>query len=203
MWQNEFGLNEGMPLHLEKKAIRVLGIAESFRKEQKYSTLAGVVMRSDLVIDGFARSKLKVSGSDATSSTIDLYGRLHRNDINAIMISGSVLSLYNVLDIDEIYKELKIPVVALSFNKSRSNLVENIESRFPEKIAKEKINLLEKLGPSSRMRLETGYDVYVRNAGISDDLSKRLLNKFTLQGSLPEPVRVARLLAKSIATVRN
>ncbi|HVB11883.1 MAG TPA: DUF99 family protein [Nitrososphaerales archaeon] len=192
-----------MTLHLEKKAIRVLGIAESFRKEEKYSTLAGVVIRSDLVIDGFAHSKLKVSGSDATSSTIDLYGHLHRNDINAIMISGSVLSLYNVLDIDEIYKELKIPVVALSFSKSKSNLVENIESRFPEKIAKGKINLLEKLGPSSRMRLETGYDVYVRNAGISDDLSKRLLNKFTLQGSLPEPVRVARLLAKSIATVRN
>ncbi|MHB1868126.1 MAG: endonuclease dU [Nitrososphaerales archaeon] len=192
-----------MTLHLEKKAIRVLGIAESFRKEQKYSTLAGVVMRSDLVIDGFAHSKLKVSGSDATSSTIDLYRRLHRNDINAIMISGSVLSLYNVLDIDEIYKELKIPVVALSFSKSRSNLAENIESRFPEKIAKEKINLLEKLGPSSRLRLETGYDVYVRNAGISDDLSRRLLNKFTLQGSLPEPVRVARLLAKSIATAKK
>ena len=106
--QNASGLNKvDMTLHLEKKAIRVLGIAESFRKEQKYSTLAGVVMRSDLVIDGFAHSRLKVSGSDATSSTLDLYGQLHRNDINAIMISGSVLSLYNVLDIDEIFKELE------------------------------------------------------------------------------------------------
>ena len=36
-----------------KKAIRALGIAESFRKEDRYSTLAGVVMRSDLIIDGF------------------------------------------------------------------------------------------------------------------------------------------------------
>ena len=142
-----------MTLHLEKKAIRVLGIAESFRKDQEYSTLAGVVMRSDLVIDGFANTRLRVSGSDSTNSTINLFKKLKRNDINAIMISGSVLSLYNVLDIDKIYNEIKIPVVALSFSKSKANLAENIRERFPEKAAKEKIRLLEKLGRSSRMRL--------------------------------------------------
>src|SRR5271169_6740705 len=124
-----------MTLHLEKKAIRVLGIAESFRKDQEYSTLAGVVMRSDLVIDGFTNTRLRVSGSDSTKATLNLFQKLQRNDINAIMISGSVLSLYNVLDIDEIYKEIKIPVVALSFSKSRSNLAQNIRERFQEKVA--------------------------------------------------------------------
>jgi uncharacterized protein len=187
-----------MTLHLEKKAIRALGIAESFRKDQEFSTLAGVVMRSDLVIDGFASTRLRLAGSDSTNSTIRLFKKLERNDVNAIIISGSVLSLYNVLDIDKIHKEVKIPVVALSFSKSRSNLVENIRTRFPDKVAKEKIRLLERLGNSSRVRLVTGYEVFVRNAGINEDLSKKLLDRFTLQGSVPEPVRVARLLAKSI-----
>lgn len=192
-----------MPLHLEKKAIRVLGIAESFRKDQEFSTLAGVVMRSDLVIDGFATGRLRVSGSDATSSTIKLFERLQRNDVNAIMISGSVLSLYNVLDIDKIHIELKIPVVALSFSKSRSNLADNIRARFSEKIAKEKIRLLEKLGDSLRIKLGTGYEVFVRSAGIEEDVTKRLLDRFTLQGSVPEPIRVARLLAKSVAALKK
>ncbi len=156
-------------------------------------------MRSDLIIDGFTRSKLKISGSDATASTIDLYTHLRRNDVNAIMISGSVLSLYNVLDIDEIYLKLKIPVVALSFSRSKSNLAENIESHFSEKVADEKIRLLHKLGDSTRLKLETGYEVFVRAAGISPFASNRLLNKFTLQGAIPEPVRVARLLAKAVA----
>ncbi len=156
-------------------------------------------MRSDLVIDGFANARLRVSGSDSTSSTINLFKKLKRNDVNAIMISGSVLSLYNVLDIDQIYKELKIPVVALSFSRSRSNLAENIRARFPERVAREKIRLLEKLGPSSRIKLATGYEVFVRCAGIGDSISRKLLDRFTLQGSIPEPVRVARLFAKSIA----
>ena len=188
-----------MPLHLEKRGIRVLGIAESFRKNQQYSTLAGVVMRSDLVIDGFARSRLRVSGSDATHSTVDMFTGMKRNDINAIMFSGSVLSVYNVLDIDEIFRRLKVPVVALSFKKSKSDLALNIRALFSPKEAKEKIRLLEKLGSATKLNLETGYAVFVRTAGMTDSVARNLLNKFTLQGSVPEPVRVARLLAKAVA----
>jgi len=187
---------------LEKKAIRALGIAESFRKDQPISTLAGVVIRSDLVIDGFGVSSLKVSGSDATDSVLKLYRSLKRNDVNAILISGSILSLYNVLDVDYIYESLALPVIALSFSKAVSNIAANITARFPEKMAVAKIALLEKLGKADRMRLKTGYDVFVRRAGISENISNRLLDKFTLQGAIPEPIRVARLLAKTIASLR-
>ena len=40
-------------LHLEKKGIRGLAIAESFRQDLKKSVLAGVIVSNDLVIDGF------------------------------------------------------------------------------------------------------------------------------------------------------
>ena len=160
-------------------------------------------MRSDMIIDGLAAGVLKVSGSDSTQTTIELFRELQRNDINAIMISGSVLSLYNVLDLDTIFARLKIPVLALSFSKSTSDLARNIRERFASNIAEEKIRLLEKLGQSQRIKLKTGYDVFVRTAGINQANSKRLLDKFTLQGSSPEPIRVARLLAKTIAPFQN
>ena len=108
-------------LHLEKKALRVLGVAESFKKEQQFSTLAGVVIRSDLVIDGFALGVLKVSGNDATKAVLRLFGNLQRNDVNAIMISGSVLSLYNVLDIDTLFAKLQVPLLAMTFSKSSAD----------------------------------------------------------------------------------
>jgi endonuclease V-like protein UPF0215 family len=189
-----------LPLHLEKKGIRTLGIAESFRKDQEYSTLGGVVMRSDLVIDGFSRSKIKVSGSDATKAAIDLFRRLKRNDINAIMISGSVLSLYNVLDIDEMYKELRVPIIALSFKKSKSDIARNIRYLFSPRDAEKKIKLLDKLGEPTKLKMSTGYEIFVRGSGISSINSAKLLEKFTLQGSIPEPIRVARLLSKILAS---
>ena len=192
-----------MILHLEKKAIRTLAVAESFRKEDEYSTLAGVVMRSDLVIDGFALGTLKVSGSDATDSIVDIFEKLGRNDVNVVFLSGSVLSLYNVVDVDLLHVTLKLPIVAITFKRSRSDLELNIKKRFSDIEAKKKIALLEKLGTPVELALATGYKVYIRTAGMRKEAAKRLLDKFTLQGALPEPVRVAKLLARTAATIRK
>ncbi len=189
-----------MPLHLEKKAIRALGVAESFSPKDRFSTLGGVVMRSDLVIDGFVLGKTKVSGSDATGSLVRLYARLRRNDINAILLSGSILSLYNLIDVDALCEDLRVPIVALTFRKSQSDLARNIERRFSPGIARSKIKILDKLGKPSRFVLSTGYPIFVRSAGIDEKESQRLLQRFTLQGAIPEPIRVARLFAKSVAS---
>ena len=188
-----------MPLHLEKKGIRALGIAESFSSSDEYSTLAGVVMRSDLVIDGFALGSLEVSGADATDAILALFKSLDRNDINALLLSGSVLSLYNIVDVDKLHEDLAIPVIAISFRKSKANLAARIRSRFERKDADEKIRLLRKIGKASEIDLETGYRIFVRAAGITDKHAKRFLDKFTLQGAVPEPIRVARLFAKIVA----
>jgi len=188
-------------LHLEKKAIRALGVAESFRKDDEFSTLAGVVMRSDLVVDGFALGSLKVSGSDSTNSIVKLFEKLARNDINAVLLSGSVLSLYNVVDVDSLHESLKLPIIALTFKKSRSDLERNIRKRFPALEAKNKIVLLRKLGTPNELRLASDYKVFVRASGIHEVATKRLLDRFTLQGALPEPIRLARLLARAVATI--
>jgi len=199
--KSEVSIESTAHVHLEKKAIRALGVAESFRESEGRSTLAAVVMRSDLVVDGFAFGSLTVSGSDATLEIVSLVSKLKRNDVNAIFLSGSVLSLYNIVDVDKASEDLDLPVVALTFRESSANLAENIRSRFDTKTARSKIELLEKLGTPKKVALKTGYSVFVRSAGISDAETRRLLDRFLLQGSIPEPVRVARLLAKNVAAL--
>jgi endonuclease V-like protein UPF0215 family len=189
-----------LPLHLEKPAIRALGLAESFSSTDKVSTLVGVVLRSDLVLDGFGVGTLEVSGSNATDSILSVYENLKRNDINVVLLSGSVLSLYNIVDVDLLHDKLDLPVLALSFKKSKSDLARNIKAKFVPRVAKEKIRLLEKLGPPTEFRLKTGYSIYARSAGTDEIEAERILNKFTLQGAVPEPVRVSRLVAKSIGS---
>jgi len=186
-------------IHLEKKAIRVLGVAESFRKNSVQSVLAGIVLRSDLVLDGIALGHLAVSGEDATNVVISLYKKLRRNDINALMISGSVLSLYNIVEIEKVYSEVALPVLALSFSESTADLEANISSRFSSTVSERKIKQLRKLGKAAKIELKTGYRVFVRSEGISQANCKKLLDRVTLQGSIPEPIRVARLIAKAVA----
>lgn len=172
-----------------------MGVAESFRQGEKNSLLAGVVMRGDLVIDGFAFGKTSVGGDDATQRILSLYRRLRRNDVNLIMVSGAILSLYNILDVDALASRTGLPVVCLTY-KETAGIEDSIVRHFPDR-KEVKLEAYRRLGPRKRFRLSSGFDVYARTARISDGDAVKVVDMFTLQGSLPEPVRVAKLLARA------
>ncbi|MEM4610342.1 MAG: DUF99 family protein [Thermoproteota archaeon] len=186
----------GMRVKVSKKAIRALGVAESFRKSSDKAFLAGVVMRSDFIIDGFAINRTTVSGDDATDSVIALYSSLSRKDINLIMIGGAVISMYNIVDINRVFEETGRPVVAVTYRPS-GGIEDAIKKRFPGNWER-KLEAYRKLGPRREVTLKNGFKVFVRNIGIDDYDSKLVLNRFTFFGRIPEPIRVARLLARSL-----
>ncbi len=83
-------------LHLEKKGIRGLAIAESFSQDSKKSVLSGIVMSTDLTIDGFVMGHSTVGGDDATDAILEMYKKLSRQDVSFLLISGIVISLYTL-----------------------------------------------------------------------------------------------------------
>jgi hypothetical protein len=184
-----------MRIHADKRAIRALGVAESFRKGARFSTLAGVVMRSDLVIDGVVYGRATLEGDDSTRQILRMCSRLHRNDINLVMLQGCIISLYNIVDVDEVSRKTGLPLVALTFKES-AGIEGAIRHHFPEG-ADRKLELYAKLGERSELVLKTGHRIFVRTSGLDSRSAERILNLFTLQGSLPEPVRVAKLLARA------
>ena len=183
-------------LHLEKKGLRGLSIAESFTQTSAKSILAGVVMRRDLVIDGFVFGSATISGDDATDEILKMYERLGRPDISYLLISGIIISMYNMIDIQRIHQTLEIPIIGVTYEDSQG-IQDAIKHHFPENY-ESKIKEYEKLGERKKISLHTSYDVFVRNEGCTIDEVKHLLDELTLQGSLPEPLRVAQLLAKTL-----
>lgn len=189
-----------MPLHTTKKAIRAFGVAESFRPAAEKSTLAGVVMRTDLVVDGFVFGSATVGGEDATRSVLKMYRDLRRADLNLIMLSGCIISRYNIIDVDGLALLSGLPVVCLTYNESKG-IEDSIRRHFEH--PEERIESYRKLGGRTAVLLHTGYKAYVRNAQIEEADAKRVLDAFTLQGGVPEPVRLAKLLARSAQTLRS
>jgi endonuclease V-like protein UPF0215 family len=185
-----------MRIKPSKKAIRALGVAESFRRNSANAFLAGVVMRSDFLIDGFSFSSTTVSGDDATDSVISLYRSLSREDVNLIMIGGAIISMYNIVDVNRVFEETGKPVLSITYRPSEG-IEEAIKKHFPDNW-EAKLEAYRGLGPRREIRLKTGFKVFVRNVGIDDLDSKTVLNRFTVFGRVPEPIRVARLLARSL-----
>ncbi len=183
-----------MPLHLNKPALRILGVAESFVRSRPVSVLAGVVMRADLRVDGLAFARATVGGDDATEAVLKIYEDLNRSDVNALLLSGVAVSWFNIIDIQEIFERTGKPLVCLTYEES-PGLEKYIREYFPE--PEEKLRRYDRLGMREQLLLKTGYEVYVRTLGCSAEEVRILLNKFTLDGRVPEPVRAARLAARA------
>ena len=184
------------PLHLEKKGLRGLAIAESFHQNSEKSILSGLVMRRDFVIDGFVFGTATLDGDDATESILKMYDELNRPDISYVLISGLIISLYNIVDIKKIHEKLQIPIIGVTYNESEG-IDSAIKHHFPNSF-ESKIKQYHKLGNREKITLHTSADIFVRRQGCDLHEVKHLLNELTIQGSFPEPLRVAQLLAKSL-----
>jgi len=182
-------------LHLEKKGLRGLAIAESFKQGDAVSRLAGLVIRRDFIVDGFVFGKCTLEGDDATDAILEMYSKLDRDDISYILISGLIISMYNIIDIKRIWGTTKIPVIAVSYEESLG-IEDSIRHHFPNSYEKE-LEQYYKLGKRMEVTLHTGHKLFFRHEGCLFEDVVKFLDSLTLQGSIPEPVRVAHLLAKA------
>lgn len=205
-----------MPLHLNKSALRVLGIAESFERPCALfadpvsttlsppascrSMLAGVVMRADRRVDGLAYARASVGGDDATQAVLEICRRLDRRDINALLLSGAAISWFNIIDLVAVFEEVSRPLICLTYEESEG-LEKYLREYFPE--PEEKIERYRSLGMREKIRLKTGYELFVRVHGATVEEARILLNKFTLDGRVPEPVRLARMAARAARKVEE
>jgi uncharacterized protein len=192
----DFGEKRQKRIHPEKKGVRVFGVAESFKKNSTFSTLCGVVLRRDMQVDGVVLGRTSVGGNDATEQIISMFRKLERNDVNCIMINGLIISLYNVVVGEKILEATGIPVIGVTYQDSLG-----IEDRFFDNFSRseaiKRIQDYKKLGSREHLTLKTGMTVYARSWGISSSNTLHILNSFIIQGKIPEPLRIARLISRA------
>ncbi|MDT8357645.1 MAG: DUF99 family protein [Methanomicrobiaceae archaeon] len=180
-------------MHLAKKGIRVCGIAESFSGRER-STLAGVVIRKDLVIDGAAFARVTVGGTDATSAVLEIFRTLDREDIACLMVSGCVIAWFNIIDPTAILDATDLPLIVVTYEESEG-LAGDIARHFPGDA--ERLAAYRRLGERVPVDLGTGYRIFIRAWGIEREDAARICDAFTLEGRIPEPVRIARIIARA------
>lgn len=186
-------------MHIAKKGIRALGIAESYAGRER-SVLAGVVMRKDLRIDGVRYTHVTVGGYDATEQVINLVSSFGRDDIQVILLGGCVISWFNITNPEEVSHQTDLPVICITYEESKG-LEEDILFHFPDDI--KRLDQYKQLGQRLPHRLANGYTIYIRAAGISPDHAKYICQAFAIDGKIPEPVRVARLMARAFMRCSN
>lgn len=181
-----------------KKQIRILGIDDApFSFIDKYATIVGVVMRGAEYLECVLKSEVKVDGIDATDvcKKMIMTTRYYQQ-LKAVLLDGASLGGFNIIDITQLSEETHLPIITITRHKPDFEKIKKaLEKRFSN--WKQKISILEK-EPLTCIKTNKNYSLYIKCAGISLNQAKEIINMSTIRGSIPEPIRVAHVIASGI-----
>ena len=180
-----------------KKQIRLLGIDDSpFTFSDKYATVIGAVMRGGEYLECVLSTHILIDGNEATEILIEMIQNTkHNQQLKAILLDGIALGGFNIVDIEKLYESTQLPIITITrdkpdFEKIKVALKKNFEDW------NERFDLMKK---GELYKVKTPHNpIYVKSEGISIEETKEIIKLSTIRGVVPEPIRVAHLIASGI-----
>lgn len=184
-----------------KPEIRVVGIDDgrfdSNRKGQ--ALLVGAVFRGGLLLEGVLSTWIWVDGHDATERIVQMINRSkHRGQLRLVMSDGLTFAGFNVMDIKEVCRRTGLPVIAVTRERPDMEEVKRALKHLPDWRGRWK--LFKAAGRVYPVRLKGG-TTYAQLRSISRVDAQRVVELTATRGLIPEPVRVAHLIATGISRV--
>ncbi len=180
-----------------KRGLRILGIDDGPFKRGGYgkTVLVGVLIKFNSYVEGITIRKIDIDGMDVNDQILSMFNGRFNKEINFIMTNGITFGGFNIMDISLIHKETKIPVISIVRKKPDIVSMESaIIKHFKD--SEYRISLIKKSYPEefifSRKKL------YVNYAGLDYNEVKGIIEKTTIIGNIPEPIRLAHILATAI-----
>lgn len=174
---------------------------------RRYSNLMGVddapferAHRGDVAIVGTIFTRHRLDGvlvskvrRDGVNSTARVAAMLRESPfdehVQAILLNGIALAGFNVVDLAGLHAATRRPVVVVARKEPNLPAIRRALLRRVPGGAK-KWRLIEAAGS-----MEPVEGVWVQRAGIGLDAAARLVRDARVQGRIPEPIRVAHLIA--------
>jgi endonuclease V-like protein UPF0215 family len=176
-----------------KKEIRVLGIDDGpFNKfKDKECIVVGTVFRGGNYPDGILSTKVRVDGTDSTSKLIAMVNKSKfKPQLQSIILDGIALGGFNVIDIEKLSKKTRIPVIVVVRNYPNFNKIRRVLIKLKKKKQRKMIENAGKPVKAGK--------VWVQFKGIKFAEVKEVIRITATRSFLPEPIRVAHLIASGI-----
>jgi len=151
------------------------------------------VMMTGARVDGVLRGRVRRDGANATRSLAALVGQgRFAGQAQAVLLQGITLAGFNVVDIRALAEQLGLPVLVVA---RRQPDLQAVRRALLDKVpgGRRKWRLVQRAGP-----MEPCGELWLQRAGIDAGRARRLLAAHTLHGKLPEPLRLAHLVAGAL-----
>ena len=182
---------------LGKAHPRVVGVDDgAFERGDARAPIAAVVLSAPDYVESIRTGTVTVDGKDATERVVALVrstGPLE--GLRALLVDGAVLGGFNVIDLDALHRELRLPVVALTRKPPEFARIRAALQKWFPRDANRRWRLL------TAHRLfqvpTAGRPILAAAVGCSRTDATLLIRRTTVRGHWPEPLRLAHLVASS------
>ncbi|MEA3229488.1 MAG: DUF99 family protein [archaeon] len=181
-----------------KKWIRVIGFDDGpFKhKNAKDTILVGVIVRMKEYLDGILSARIEIDGLDVTEKIIFLVNRpKFKDQIQIIILNSIAFGGFNLADIKKINLKTGKPVIAVVRKKPDREKFIKAASKLPD--AEKRLEIIENAGEIKEAEVD-GRKLYYQSAGIDDTDAAVILRKTRKRSAIPEPVRMAHIIASGI-----
>ncbi|MCM2315308.1 MAG: DUF99 family protein [Thermoanaerobaculia bacterium] len=156
--------------------------------------IVGVVFAGNR-LDGVLTGKVRRDGANATREILRLLtGSRFAPQIQLVMLQGIAMAGFNVVDAFAIHRELGVPLLVVARHEPDRDAVRDALLGHVRGGAR-KWRMVELLGA-----MEPLAGVWVQRVGIERAEAERVVKRFATHSKLPEPLRVAHVIAGGIGT---
>jgi len=179
--------------------MRIVGIDDGAfhpNKKAKQNTLLVAVLFQKLRILDLRTAPIEVDGRDANKVLVSLLKSL-RYDV--VMLSGISFGGFNLVDIRRLSKDLLNPVIALTGTRPHNQAVRKaLHDHFVD--WRERWSMVRSAGKIYTITpLRNEPCLYFEVQGATPLFAKTAIESTAVISRLPEPVRVARILARGLS----
>ncbi len=181
-----------------KEEIRIIAWDDcAFKFRQRSVLIVGAIFRGGKFLDGLLSTKIEKDDMDATEKIIkSIKKSRHYDQLSLIMLDGISYGGFNLVDIKKLNKETNLPVMAIQ--RKVPNIKKFSDAMKIFKDHKKRIAVVKKAGKFYRYKVSQG-DVFYQRCGISDDSCRKILAMTCVRSNIPEPIRVAHLIASGLS----
>ncbi len=149
-----------------------------------------------LQIVGVKLGHIQVDGRDVNEVLLSM---LRRAQFDAVLLSGISFAGFNLADIARLARETEKPIVAVTGDKPDNVQVKRaLRNHFDD--WRERWSMVKAAGKLYSTKPLLGEpELYFEVSGVSARVAERIIRSTAVISRLPEPVRVAGILAKSLS----
>lgn len=169
------------------------------KRRSKFKTLLVAALLKELQLKEVDLRRITVDGTDATKALLSILASLQQKP-ETLFLGGISYAGFNFIDPFRLQKETNLPSIIITTERPNNQAVQTaLQRHFPD--WKKRWSIYKRLTNFPQIKANPKENpVFMETVGLTVSQGEMLVKRLTKNGRLPEPLRVARMIARGLST---